>query len=93
MAELQPIIVFNSHHFVSHLEIFNPICVKLLQLMCAVITHISVKKKLSLYINKWLSSRPPFCLVIQFFVKLLQIMSGVIPRNLKKRLYLNRFSE
>ena len=28
MAELQPIIVFHGRHFVRHLEICNPICVK-----------------------------------------------------------------
>ena len=54
MTELQPIIVFCVRHFVSHLEICNPICVTRIQLMCAVITHNSVKKR-SLYINKWLS--------------------------------------
>ena len=43
-----------SRHFVRHLGICNPICVKLTQLMCAVITHNSVTKR-SLYINKWLS--------------------------------------
>ena len=37
-------------HFVHHLGICNPICVKLLQLMCAVITHNSAKKW-SLYVN------------------------------------------
>ena len=41
-------------HFVRHLGICNPIYIKLLQLMCTVITHNSVKKR-SLYINKWLS--------------------------------------
>ena len=41
-------------HFVRHLWICNPICVKLLQLMCAAITHNSVKKW-SLYSNKRLS--------------------------------------
>ena len=41
-------------HFVRHLWICYPICVNLLQLMCAVITHNSVKKR-SIYINKWLS--------------------------------------
>ena len=41
-------------YFVRHLGICNPIYVKLLQLMCAVITHNSVKKR-SLYINKWLN--------------------------------------
>ena len=44
MTELQPIIVFHGRHFVRHLEIFNRICVKILQLMCAVITHNQVKK-------------------------------------------------
>ena len=33
-----------SRHFVWHLGICNPICVKLLQLMCAVITHNSAKQ-------------------------------------------------
>ena len=37
MAELQPIIVFHRHHFVRHLEICNPICVKLLHVMSGVI--------------------------------------------------------
>ena len=54
MAELQPIIVFHGRHYVRHLGNCNRICVKLLQLMCAVITHNSVKKR-SLYISKWLS--------------------------------------
>ena len=42
------------HHFVRHLGIWNPIYVKLLQLMGTVITHHSVKKR-SRYINKWLT--------------------------------------
>ena len=54
MAELQPIIVFHGRHFVRHLGICDQIYVKLLQLMCAVIMHNSVKKR-SLYIKKWLS--------------------------------------
>ena len=33
MAELRPIILFHGRHFVHHLEICNPICVKLLQVM------------------------------------------------------------
>ena len=36
-------------NFVRHLGICNPICAKLLQLMCAIITHSSVKKTKSLY--------------------------------------------
>ena len=51
---LQPIIVFHGRHFVRHLGICNRICVKLLQLMCAVTTHNLVKRR-SLYINKWVS--------------------------------------
>ena len=43
-------------HFVRHLGICNPICVKLLQLIVeCVFTHNSVKKTKSLYINKWLT--------------------------------------
>ena len=37
-------LALHSRHFVRHLGICNPICVKLLQLMCAVITHNSAKK-------------------------------------------------
>ena len=47
-------LALHSGHFVRHLGNCNLICVKLLQLMCAVITHNSVKKR-SLCINKWLS--------------------------------------
>ena len=89
-------------HFVRHLGICNPIFVKLLPLMCAVITHNSVKKQ-SLYINKWLSYSQlvfhgrhfvghlgifnPIC------VKLLELMSGVITHNsVKKRSnYINKW--
>ena len=39
MADLQPISVFHGHHFVRHLGICNPVCVKLLQIMCGVIPH------------------------------------------------------
>ena len=94
MAELQSIINFRGRHFVRHLGICNRICVKLVQLMYAVITHNSLKKKRSLYINKWLSYSQLQCSRRHFvrhlgicnpiFVKFLQIMSGVIPRNLKK---------
>ena len=37
MAELRPIIVFHGRHFVRHLGIRNPICVKLLEVMSGVI--------------------------------------------------------
>ena len=47
-------LALHSRYFVRHLEICNPNFVRLLQLMCAVITHNSVRKR-SLYINKWLS--------------------------------------
>ena len=44
MVELQSIVVFHGCHFVRHLEICNRICVKLLQLMWAVIRRNSVRK-------------------------------------------------
>ena len=37
MAELQPIMVFHGRHYVRHLGICNPICVKLLQVLYGVI--------------------------------------------------------
>ena len=90
MAELQPIIVFYGRHFVRHLGICYRICVKLLQLMCAVITHNSVKKR-SLYINKWLSySQLVFHsrhfvrhlgICYRVCIKLLQLVSGFITHN------------
>ena len=46
MAELEPIIVFHGRHFVRHLGICNPICVKLLQIMSA-----QFKKKRRLYLK------------------------------------------
>ena len=48
MAELQLIIVFHSRHFVSHLELCNPICVKLLQVMSGVIPSNLNKKDVSI---------------------------------------------
>ena len=50
MAELQPIIVFHGHHFVRHLGICNPICVKLLQIMSGVISR-NLKQKRRLYLK------------------------------------------
>ena len=47
-------LALHSHHFGRHLAICNWIYIKLLKLMCPVITHNSVKKR-SLCINKWLS--------------------------------------
>ena len=37
MAELPLIIVFRGRHFIRHLGICNPICVKLLQIMSGLI--------------------------------------------------------
>ena len=57
----------HGRHFVRHLGICNPICIKLLQLMWSVITNNSVKKnEVSILINGWVIanysvSRPPFC--------------------------------
>ena len=47
MAEVQPIIVFHGRHFVRHLGICNPICVKLLHVMSGVISS-KLKKTTSL---------------------------------------------
>ena len=48
MAELQPIIVFHGRHFVLHLGICNPICVKLLQIMSDAIPRNLKKRRLYL---------------------------------------------
>ena len=93
MAELQPIIVFHGRHFVRHFGICYRICVKLLQLMCAVITHNSVKNEVCILINGWVTANYSYlrrhfvrhleiCNLI--CIKLLQVMSGVIPSNIKK---------
>ena len=50
MDELQSIIVFHGRHFVRHLGICNPICVKLLQIMSGVIPH-NLKEKRRLYLT------------------------------------------
>ena len=50
MAELQPITVLHSRHFVRHLGICNPICVKLLQVISGVITS-NLKEKRRLYLK------------------------------------------
>ena len=44
MAKLRPNIVFHDRHFVRHLGICNPICVKLLQVMSGVIPSNSKEK-------------------------------------------------
>ena len=44
MVELRPIIVFHGLHFVRHLGICNPICIKLLQVMFGVISS-NLKRK------------------------------------------------
>ena len=59
-------LALHSRYFVRHLGICNRICVKLLQLLCAVITHNSVKNQVSVLINGWVTanysvSRLPFC--------------------------------
>ena len=53
--------MFDSRHFVRHLGICNRICVNLLQLMCAVIMHNSVKKTCGWVIANYSVSQPPFC--------------------------------
>ena len=56
MVELRPIIVFHGRHFVRHLGICNPICVKLLQAMSGVIPR-NWKKKWRRYLKPF-SWRP-----------------------------------
>ena len=48
-AKIQPIIVLRGRHFVRHLTICYPICVKLLQLNCGLTMHNSINKTKSLY--------------------------------------------
>ena len=84
---------YNTWNVVRHLGIFNRICVKLLQLMCAVITYNSVKKnEMFILINGWVTANHGhgrhFVRNVEIYnsicVKLSQIMSGGIPRNLWK---------
>ena len=51
MDELRPNIVFHGRHFVRHLGICNPICVKLLQVMSNVILS-NFKEKRRLYLKQ-----------------------------------------
>ena len=53
MIELQPIIVFHGRHFVRHLGICNPICVKLLQAMSGVIPRNLKKRRIFLIPFSW----------------------------------------
>ena len=48
MAELRPILEFHGRHFVRHLGICNPICVKLLQVMSGVIPRNLKKNDVSI---------------------------------------------
>ena len=88
--------MFHSRHFVRHLGICYRICVKLIQLMCSVITHnIQWKTEVSILINGWVT--PIIVFHNRHFVRhlenckricvnLLQLMSGVIMHNsVKKR--------
>ena len=50
MAELRPNIVFHGRHFVRHLGICNPICVKLLKVMFGDIPS-NLKEKRRLYLK------------------------------------------
>ena len=51
MTELQPIIVFHGRHFVRHLGICNPICVKFLLVMSGVIMSNLKKNGVSIQIG------------------------------------------
>ena len=80
MAELQSIILFHGRHFVHHLGICNQICVKLLKLMCAVITHNSVKNR-SLYINKWPSYNQLYCFTTTILSAILEFVIGFVSNS------------
>ena len=73
MAELQPIIVFHSRHFVRHIGICKWIFVNLLQLMAGVITHNSVKKR-SHHITKWLSYGQIYCFTAAILSAILEFV-------------------
>ena len=91
MEELRPNIVFHGCHFIRHHGICYRICVKLLQLMYAVITYNLVKKR-SLYILQMTELQPIIVFHSRHFVrllgicyrtcvKLLQLISGIIAHN------------
>ena len=63
--------------FVRHLGIYNRICVKILKLMCVVITHNSMKK-LSVYINKWLSYSQLLCVTAAILFPILEFANGYV---------------
>ena len=63
--------------FVRHLGICTQICVKLLQLMYAVITHNSVKKR-SICINKWLSYRQLQCFTAIILSAIVEFIIGFV---------------
>ena len=93
MAELQSIIVFHGRHFVNHNGICNRICVELLQLMCAVITHNSVKKR-RLYFHKWLSYNQLYCFMAAIFVRHLGICNRMCQTCVNDvRCYYAQFAE
>ena len=81
--------------FVRYLGICNRICVKLLQLMCAVITHNSVKKnEVSILINGYVTANPPSWSLLsdlcQTFIDYVQCYSTQFKK--KRRIYLKPFS-
>ena len=51
MAELQLIIVVHGRHIVRHLEICNPICVKLTLIDCVRYYYVQLKKKRRHYLK------------------------------------------
>ena len=58
MAESQSIIVFHGRHFVGHLGICNPICIKLLQIMSGVIPRNLKQKRPPVYGSGDVDMRP-----------------------------------
>ena len=70
-------IPLHGRHFVSHLGICSPICIKLLQLMSGIITYNLVKKR-SLCINKWLSYSQLYCFTAAILSAILEFVIGFV---------------
>ena len=75
-AKIQPNIVLRGRHFLRHLRICYPICVKLQRLVCADILHTSVNKKdrhrschmvKCNMLNKWLKAKKTSILITHTF--------------------------
>ena len=93
MAELHPIILIHGRYFVRHLEICNRICVKLRQLMCAVITYNSVQNEVTAIYSVYATMLFAILELVIRFVPNSYRLCPVLFRAIKKRrLYFKPFS-